>query len=92
MWFWVGWSLADTTTIDLKEQYDVRLEQGLDAFVIVDGLPTVPEASKAKLVTFLTKKLNQAGKIKEDGFFMPSDDNGQTQGYVSNIQSRRDSR
>lgn len=67
---------------DLKEQYDVRLEQGLDAFVVVDGLPVVPEDSKPKLVKFLVKQLNKAGKVKEDGFFMPVNDKGMTDGYA----------
>ena len=66
---------------DLKEQYDVRLEQGLDAFVVVDGLPVVPDDSKPKLVKFLVKQLNKAGKIKEDGFFMPVNEKGMTEGY-----------
>lgn len=66
--------------VDLREQYDVRLEQGLDAFVIVDGLPVVPEANKQKLVTYITKKLNAAGKVKEDGFYMPLNDKGMTEG------------
>ena len=68
---------------DLKEQYDVRLEQGLDAFVVVDGLPIVPEESKPKLVKFVVKKLNAVGKVKEDGFFMPVNDQGKTEGYVT---------
>ncbi|KAF6227408.1 hypothetical protein HO133_008852 [Letharia lupina] len=67
---------------DLKEQYDVRLEQGLDAFVVVDGLPVVPEDSKPKLVKFLVKQLNKAGKVKEDGFFMPTNNKGMTEGYA----------
>ncbi|KAK4695858.1 translation initiation factor 3 subunit B, partial [Lecanoromycetidae sp. Uapishka_2] len=68
---------------DLKEQYDVRLEQGLDAFVVIDGLPVVPEDSKPKLVKFLIKQLNKAGKVKEDGFFMPVNDESQkTEGYA----------
>lgn len=69
---------------DLKEQYDVRLEQGLDAFVVVDGLPVVPEDSKPKLVKFLVKQLNKAGKVKEDGFFMPTNaETNKTEGYAS---------
>ncbi|CAF9935267.1 Translation initiation factor 3 subunit b [Imshaugia aleurites] len=67
---------------DLKEQYDVRLEQGLDAFVVADGLPVVPEESKPKLVKYLVKLLNKAGKVKEDGFFMPVNDKGMTEGFA----------
>ena len=67
--------------LDLREEHEVRLEQGLDAFVVVDGLPIVPESNKAKLVSFLTKKLNASGKVKEDGFYMPINAEGKTEGY-----------
>ena len=65
---------------DLYEQYEVRLEEGLDAFVVLDGLPIVPAESKEKLVKYITKKLNTAGRIKEEAFFMPTDDKDMTQG------------
>ena len=67
---------------DLRAQHEVRMEQGLDAFVVIDGLPRVPEDSKAKLVKFLTKKLNSAGKTREDNVFMPLNDEGMTEGCV----------
>jgi len=70
---------------DLKEQYDVRLEQGLDAFVVVDGLPVVPEASKQKLITYITKKMNAVGKVKDEGFFMPTNEKGMTEGSASSL-------
>lgn len=66
---------------DLREQHEVRLESGLDAFVVVDGLPVVNEEQKPKLVKFLSKKLNAAGRTKEDAIFMPMDESGQSQGY-----------
>lgn len=66
---------------DLQAQYEVRLEQGLDAFVVIDGLPVVPEDSKQKLVKFLLKKLNTVGRTKEDAIFMPLDDDNKSQGY-----------
>lgn len=65
---------------DLRGQHEVRMEQGLDAFVVVDGLPKVPADSKAKLVKFLLKKLNTAGKTREDAVFMPIDDNDMSEG------------
>lgn len=73
--------LGIESEIDLQEQYDVRLEQGLDAFVVIDGLPVVPEDSKQKLIKYLLKKLASAGKTKEDATFMPVNDQGMTQGY-----------
>ncbi|KAA8910717.1 eukaryotic translation initiation factor eIF2A-domain-containing protein [Sphaerosporella brunnea] len=68
---------------DLREQYEVRLDEGLDTFVVVDGCPKVPEDSKAKLVKFLCKKLSDAGKVKPEGVFMPlNEETGQTEGYA----------
>ena len=65
---------------DLREQHEVRLEQGLDAFVVIDGLPIVAESQKEKLVKFLLKKLNSVGRTKEDAVFMPLGDNGMSEG------------
>lgn len=69
---------------DLREQYEVRLEEGLDAFVVVDGLPIVTEANKTKLVKFLVKKLNEVGRTKADAVFMPMDEQEEpkSQGWV----------
>ncbi|KAI5784715.1 eukaryotic translation initiation factor eIF2A-domain-containing protein [Geopyxis carbonaria] len=68
---------------DLREQFEVRLDEGLDTFVVVDGCPIVPEDSKAKLVKFLCKKMGDAGKTSPDAIFMPIDEaTGKTQGYA----------
>ncbi|KAF1950666.1 eukaryotic translation initiation factor-like protein 3 subunit B [Byssothecium circinans] len=67
---------------DLVDQYQVRLDEGLDSFVVVDGLPVVPEESKSKLVKFILRKLNTVGKVKEDGVHMPVGDDGKTEGYA----------
>ncbi|KAJ4344437.1 Translation initiation factor 3 subunit b [Didymosphaeria variabile] len=67
---------------DIEDQYQVRLDEGLDAFVVIDGLPVVPEDSKAKLVKFVLRKLNSVGKVKEDGVHMPVSDDGKTEGYA----------
>lgn len=67
---------------DLEDQYNIQLEQGLDAFVVVDGLPTVPEESKEKLVKFLLKsKLNTVGRTSLEQVFMPLN-NGMTEGFA----------
>lgn len=65
---------------DLREQYEVRLEEGLDTFVVIDGLPKVPEASAPKLAKFLLRKLNTVGKAKEESVFMPLGQDGVTEG------------
>lgn len=67
---------------DLREKFEVQLQQGLDTFVCVDGLPKVTEETKPKLIKFLLRKLNSVGKTKEELVFMPVGENGQTDGYV----------
>lgn len=67
---------------DLKAQYEVRLEKGLDAFIVIDGLPVVPEDSKPKLIKFLLKKLNSVGRTSEDAVFMPMTDKGMSEGFA----------
>lgn len=70
----------DVLPTDLREQYEVRLEEGLDAFVVIDGLPIVPEDSKQKLVKFLLRKLNTVGKTKEESIFMPLNEEKMSEG------------
>ncbi|CCX33645.1 Similar to Eukaryotic translation initiation factor 3 subunit B; acc. no. A7EHM8 [Pyronema omphalodes CBS 100304] len=68
---------------DLQEQFDVRLDEGLDTFVVVDGCPCVPEDSKSKLIKFLCKKLSEAGPVKPDSVYMPIDEKTkQTSGFA----------
>lgn len=66
-------------TADLRERFEVQLEQGYDSFVVVDGLPEVNEEQKPKLVKFLLKKLNTVGKTREDMVYMPMGEDGQSQ-------------
>lgn len=72
--------LVHPHSTDLKAQYEVRLEEGLDAFVVIDGLPIVPEDSRAKLIKFLLKKLNTVGRTKEDAVYMPLNDEKKSEG------------
>ena len=59
------------------------MEEGLDTFVIVDGLPKVPEDSKQKLIKFILRKLTTAGKTSEDLVFMPlNEETNMTEGYA----------
>lgn len=67
---------------DLQEQYAVRLEEGLDTFVVIDGLPLVNEEQKPKLVKFVLKKISAVARAREDSFYMPLGDNGMSEGYV----------
>ncbi|RYP40314.1 hypothetical protein DL768_010651 [Monosporascus sp. mg162] len=63
---------------DLREKYEVQLEQGYDTFVVIDGLPLVNEEQKPKLVKFLLKKLNSVGRTREDLIYMPMGDDGKS--------------
>ncbi|KAJ5824955.1 Translation initiation factor eIF-3b [Penicillium robsamsonii] len=67
---------------DLKEQYEVKVEEGLDTFIVIDGLPVVPEDSRQKLVKFLLRKLNSVGSTSEDAVFMPVNDKKMTEGFA----------
>lgn len=73
---------------DLREKYEVALDQGYDHFVVVDGLPQVNEEQKPKLVKFLLKKLNTVGKTREDLIYMPMGDDGKSLRYVPCTASR----
>jgi len=66
----------------LHEQYYVKLEEGLDTFVVLDGLPKVPEDSKEKLIKFIMRKLKSVGTVREDTIYMPVADDGNTEGQV----------
>lgn len=59
------------------------MEEGLDAFVVVDGLPIVNEGNKGKLIKFLLKKLNSVGHTTEDAIYMPLNDEKKSEGYVT---------
>ncbi|KAF2222064.1 eukaryotic translation initiation factor eIF2A-domain-containing protein [Elsinoe ampelina] len=68
---------------DLHEQYQVRMEEGLDAFVVCDGLPVVPADSRPKLTKFILKRLTSVGSTDEERVFMPIDeDTKMTLGYA----------
>ena len=64
---------------DLNERFEVQLESGLDAFVVIDGLPIVTEESKPKLIKFLKRKLDPVGKVKEDSIYMPLGEDGNSE-------------
>ena len=68
-------------TSDLRERFEVQLEQGYDTFVVIDGLPEVTEEQKPKLVKFLLRKLNTVGKTREDLVYMPMGEDGKSLRY-----------
>jgi translation initiation factor 3 subunit B len=67
---------------DLREKYEVQLDEGYDTFVVIDGLPAVNEDQKPKLVKFLLKKLATVGKTREDMIYMPMGDDGMSLRYA----------
>jgi translation initiation factor 3 subunit B len=83
---------------DLRQQYEVKMDEGLDAFVVcnspyiscqpltasqvIDGLPIVTAEQKPKLVKFLLKKLNSVGKTSEDAIYMPMDKDNKSEGFA----------
>lgn len=67
---------------DLKAQFEVKADEGLDTFVVIDGLPVVPEDSRQKLIKFLLRKLSAVGHTSEDAVFMPLNDKGMSEGCV----------
>jgi len=77
--------LSNEVLVDLKEQYEVKLEEGLDTFVVIDGLPVVPNESRQKLVKFLLRKLISVGQTSEDAVFMPLNDKDMTEGCVMGL-------
>lgn len=68
---------------DLREKYEVQLEQGYDTFVVIDGLPAVTEEQKPKLIKFLLKKLTTVGRTSEDAIYMPMGDDGMSLRYAA---------
>jgi translation initiation factor 3 subunit B len=59
------------------------MEEGLDTFIVIDGLPKVPADSKGKLVKFLLRSLTKVGKTTEDNVFMPlNEETGMSEGFA----------
>ena len=52
----------------------------LTTLKVIDGLPVVNAEQKPKLIKFLLKKLNTAGKTREDAIFMPMNDKDMSEG------------
>jgi translation initiation factor 3 subunit B len=67
---------------DLQEKYHVQMQQGLDTFIVADGLPKVTAEQKPKLIRFLLRKLNDVGRTRDDLVHMPVGENGETDGSV----------
>ena len=70
------------TYIEYQWLFDTNNLCSLDNFVVVDGLPVVPEESKQKLTKFLLKKLVAHGQTTEDAIFMPLNEKRMSEGFA----------
>lgn len=66
---------------DLVRKYSVKMDMGLENFVIVDGIPVAPESKVPLLSKVLTKFFSTAGTIKKDGLYIPTGE-GKTLGFA----------
>ncbi|GAO47093.1 hypothetical protein G7K_1305-t1 [Saitoella complicata NRRL Y-17804] len=60
---------------DLEEKFQVPFEEGFDTLVLVDGAPVVPDEKREVLLKVMKKLFSSAGKVKDDGIFMPMEEN-----------------
>ncbi|KAK9320328.1 hypothetical protein V1517DRAFT_329741 [Lipomyces orientalis] len=54
----------------------------LDTVVVVDGAPIVTEKKVDALTKVLKKLFSEAGRVRDDGFYMPMGPDGKSKGYV----------
>ncbi|XP_035841422.1 eukaryotic translation initiation factor 3 subunit B-like [Helianthus annuus] len=67
---------------DLNEEDSLEFDAGFGNIIIVDNLPVVPREKFEKLEGVVRKIYSQIGVIKENGLWMPVDeDTGKTRGY-----------
>ncbi|KAI7757974.1 hypothetical protein M8C21_018695 [Ambrosia artemisiifolia] len=67
---------------DLHEEDSLEFDAGFGNIIIVDNLPVVPREKFEKLEGVVRKIYSQIGVIKENGLWMPVDeDTGKTRGY-----------
>ncbi|XP_076951731.1 eukaryotic translation initiation factor 3 subunit B-like [Bidens hawaiensis] len=67
---------------DLNEGDQLEFDAGFGSIIVVDNLPVVPREKYDKLEGVVRKIYSQIGVIKENGLWMPIDeDTGKTLGY-----------
>jgi len=69
---------------DIEEKYKVRLDEGFDHILVVDGVPTIDKSKLEKLLVKIAKEFTRKGAvIKPDDISMPwNDRTGKSQGYA----------
>lgn len=76
---------AEVDFSDLEAKYAVDDSFAMDQYVLVDGLPVVPESKVEKLTKVLVKQFTKVAPLArgEAGFFMPiSKESGSSQGFA----------
>jgi translation initiation factor 3 subunit B len=65
-----------------SSRYKVRLEEGFDHILVVDGVPTIDKSKLEKLLAKIVKEFTRKGAvIKPDDISMPwNDRTGKSQG------------
>ncbi|XP_071733109.1 eukaryotic translation initiation factor 3 subunit B-like [Rutidosis leptorrhynchoides] len=67
---------------DLNEGGSLEFDPGFGSIIVVDNLPVVPKEKFEKLEGVVRKIYSQIGVIKENGLWMPVEqDTGKTKGY-----------
>ncbi|KAI3742980.1 hypothetical protein L1987_60681 [Smallanthus sonchifolius] len=67
---------------DLNEEDSLGFDAGFGNIIVVDNLPVVPKEKYEKLEGVVRKIYSQIGLIKENGLWMPvEEDTGRTRGY-----------
>ncbi|KAI0301744.1 translation initiation factor eIF-3b [Multifurca ochricompacta] len=69
---------------DIEEKYKVRLEEGFDHILVVDGVPVIDKSKFEKLSAKIAKEFTRKGAaIKPDDISMPwNDKTGKSNGYA----------
>ncbi|KAM0010303.1 putative transcription factor WD40-like family [Helianthus debilis subsp. tardiflorus] len=67
---------------DLHEDERLEFDAGFESIIVVDNLPVVPPKKFDKLEAVVRRKFSRFGVIKENGLWMPvEEDTGKTRGY-----------
>ena len=72
-------------------RYKVKLQEGFDNILVVDGVPVIDKSKLERLVTKIAKEFTRKGAvIKADDISVPfSDSTGKSVGYVPYYSYRR---
>ncbi|KAI0313548.1 translation initiation factor eIF-3b [Amylostereum chailletii] len=69
---------------DIEEKYQVRLQEGFDNIIVVDGVPVIDKSKLDRLLSKVTKEFTRKGAaIKVDDIAVPwNDATGKNNGYI----------